>query len=423
MGWWKQVRDWLGGDGRAPQQASARTPTPAKWLAADATPFGYPVLDLISVTGQMISASENVFEAETSVSWRRKTVDDVHHDMQPAESLECQLAYAADADLPDGWLFTPTCMEEKWAIALRGERVVLFRSWTAEVKAYAEVTRERGEIHVHRLHLADDTLRVFGDDPVQTFDWILRSHALGQVVPFPCSEEGAALLEAVPLSVFSLYGNVAAYAAPRWVPPAPRQLLRTTSAVVTAVLRENPRQLTKAARAGVSLNARAPGPGFTALHVAAAKDNLELTRQLLELGADPNVLADGGRSVLTTGLVHGCSQELLALLVDHGADPLLANEDGFGPLHALAETNKPHYLNWLLSLDADLEQRTNKGHTALQIAAALGHVQALKALLFAGANPATLSADAKTARDIAIEEAKSETMQALDAWAKRRTAK
>lgn len=356
MGWWKQVRDWLGGDGRAPQQASARTPTPAKWLAADATPFGYPVLDLISVTGQMISASENVFEAETSVSWRRKTVDDVHHDMQPAESLECQLAYAADADLPDGWLFTPTCMEEKWAIALRGERVVLFRSWTAEVKASAEVTRERGEIHVHRLHLADDTLRVFGDDPVQTFDWILRSHALGQVVPFPCSEEGAALLEAVPLSVFSLYGNVAAYAAPRWVPPAPRQLLRTTSAVVTAVLRENPRQLTKAARAGVSLNARAPGPGFTAAH-------------------------------------------------------------------ALAETNKPHYLNWLLSLDADLEQRTNKGHTALQIAAALGHVQALKALLFAGANPATLSADGKTARDIAIEEAKSETMQALDAWAKRRTAK
>jgi len=50
-----------------------------------------------------------------------------------------------------------------------------------------------------------------------------------------------------------------------------------------------------------------------------------------------------------------------------------------------------------------------------QAAAALGHVEALNALLDAGANASTVSAQGATAREIAIAEGKTESVNALDA--------
>ena len=67
-------------------------------------------------------------------------------DFEPSQSFECDLRYPADSDLPDGWLFTPTNMDQKWAIAFRNGRVPLIRSWTGKVVASGKARFESGQI-------------------------------------------------------------------------------------------------------------------------------------------------------------------------------------------------------------------------------------------------------------------------------------
>ncbi|MFZ5890589.1 MAG: ankyrin repeat domain-containing protein [Myxococcota bacterium] len=418
MSWWDKLKALLADEKPNGGKSSEIMKQRAKWLDASETSFGVPVLDLISVTGGMISTSQDMSAAAMAISWSSKTVADLPRDVEPAESIACDLRYPIEPELPDGFLYTPAEMEQKYVIGYREHRILLARSWTGNVQATAETRRTGDQLIIERLHLMDDTLKVFGD-PVQTFDWILRSHALDQVLPLPVSDEAAKMLEAMPLSVFSHFGNIARCAATSWNPTPPARPLRSFSAVLTAVRCEQPEEVARLVAAGHSVNTRAPAGGYTPLHIAAGKGNLALTRQLLDLGADPNLLAERDASALVTALVHKAPLAVLELLIARGADPKLVNIDGFGALHALAEIDHTEPLRLFLSQGLHLEQRTHRGYTPLHIAAALGHIAALNALLQAGADPDAHSNDGQTARDIAISQSKNESVAALDAWQKR----
>jgi hypothetical protein len=371
------------------------------------------VLDLISITGKLISTSKDPEQAAMSTSWNVTLVADLALDIPTAESLACGLRYTADPDLPDGWLFIPSKMEQKWAIAFRGGSIYMLRSWTGEVKAAGRAARDGADLVVERIDLADDSLRAFGD-PIQTFDWMIRTHALGQIAPLPVASEGAALLESAPLSVFSVFGHVAACAATGWWPPPQDRPLRSTGDITTALRADQAARVRQLAAAGASLDARSPVLGFTALHVAAVKGSVALAKLLLELGADPNVLADDDACALITAVVHRAPLEMLDLLARHGALATTVNADGFGIVHAIAENDHAEHLPWAVAHGLDLEARTRHGHTALHIAAALGHVATLRALLAAGAERAAKDPTGKTARDIALAEDKPASVEALD---------
>jgi hypothetical protein len=407
---WKTIKGWFGKKPEVPRA----TPGPAQWIPEDKNPFGFPILDLVSITGDLISTSKSPLEAETSMSWSGRFVKDLPMDMTPVKSLSCCLRYPVDPDLQDGWLFCPSCMEEKWAIAHRAGKLLLMRSWSGNLSALADTRREGQDIVVERVQLADETFEIFGD-PVQAIDWLLRSHALGEVLPLPVCEEGAQLLESVPLMVFGPYGRRAAYAATTWAPPVPERPMRATSDLLTAVRIEDSARVAALAKASCSLDARSPVLGYTALHVAVVKGNLALCRQLLDLGADPNVLGDREASVAGTAMVHKAPLELLKLLAARGADLRRANVDGFGLLHAMAEVDHPAPLAWLLEQGLALEARTHKGLTPLHIAAGLGHEQALKALLDAGADAQAAAPSGETARDFATKEGKAAAVAILDA--------
>lgn len=410
MSWWSKIL------GKKPpeQREGPREPPRAVWVPADQSRHRVPVLDLFAVTGKLLSTTTDPGNAATAISWASRFVADLELELPSAESLACELRYLAERDLPDGWLYVPSEMEQKWAIAYRGAAIYLIRSWTADVKAAGWVRREGDEIVVERVELADDTLRMFGD-PIETFDWIVRAHALGQQVPLPVTGAAAAMLESAPLAVFSLYGHVAKCAATSWSPPPPPPL-RSTGDVVTAVREEDEARVRALVAAGASLGARSAVLGYTALHIAAVKRSVALTRLLLELGADPNVLADRNACTLIAAVVYRAPIEVLDLLAEHGA-VASPNADGFGLLHAIAETDHAEYLAWGLANGQDLEARTRHGHTPLQVAAALGHVAALRALLAAGADRAAKDPEGRTARDLAVAEGKPASVAALDAGA------
>jgi ankyrin repeat protein len=138
-----------------------------------------------------------------------------------------------------------------------------------------------------------------------------------------------------------------------------------------------------------------------------------MTQLLLELGANPNVLADRGMCVLITAVAHRAPMEMLELLAKRSA-VATPNAEGFGLLHAIAETDHAEYVAWGLARGLDLEGRTRHGHTPLHVAAALGHVAALRALLAAGADREAKDPHGRTARDIAIAENKPASVSELD---------
>ncbi|HEY6177935.1 MAG TPA: ankyrin repeat domain-containing protein [Kofleriaceae bacterium] len=413
MSWWSKLFSRKASEPSEPPEPPGRREEPrAKWLPADQNRFGVPVLDLIAVTGKLISTSTDPQRAAMAVSWTSKFVADLAPEFASAESLACELRYPAERDLPDGWLFAPSQMEQKWAIAYRDEAIYLMRSWTGVVSAVGRARRDGDEIVVERVERVDDTLSMLGDS-IEIFDWILRAHALGQQVPLPIAGDAVPMLEAEPLRAFSLFGHIATCAATSWSPPPPPRALRSTSDVVTAVRNEDEARVRALVAGGASLDARSAVAGYTALHVAAIRGSVAMTQLLLELGANPNVLADRGMCVLITAVAHRAPMEMLELLAKRSA-VATPNAEGFGLLHAIAETDHAEYLAWGLARGLDLEGRTRHGHTPLHVAAALGHVAALRALLAAGADREAKDPHGRTARDIAIAENKPASVSELD---------
>jgi len=84
--------------------------------------------------------------------------------------------------------------------------------------------------------------------------------------------------------------------------------------------------------------------GFTPLHSAVATDaaaaDLELVRRLLDAGADPNARSASGGTPLHTAAFTGDSA-VLELLIAHGGDASIKNEQGKTPADIARERGHP----------------------------------------------------------------------------------
>ena len=72
-----------------------------------------------------------------------------------------------------------------------------------------------------------------------------------------------------------------------------------------------------------------------ALHSAAAAQEREIVRMLLDNGADPNAQQERGFTALHAAAQHG-DRELAELLLERGADPTLGKDDGETPADTAA---------------------------------------------------------------------------------------
>jgi len=119
--------------------------------------------------------------------------------------------------------------------------------------------------------------------------------------------------------------------------------------------------------------------GGTPFFLAALVGDTEVMRLLLEAGADPRIAANDGTTPLiaATGLAHHENRsrvpessflEAVKFLLDHGADIKESNEDGWTALHGAALAGHQTIAQYLVDHDADLNARTKFGQTPLGIA-------------------------------------------------------
>ncbi len=112
--------------------------------------------------------------------------------------------------------------------------------------------------------------------------------------------------------------------------------------------------------------------GLTALLLAARDGQLDATRALVETGADVNQQSAGDKtSPIVLAIING-HFELAKYLIDHGADPNLANQDGLTALYATIDAQ------WAPLGGGPLPVT---GHDRI------GYLDLMKALLEHGANP------------------------------------
>jgi len=108
-------------------------------------------------------------------------------------------------------------------------------------------------------------------------------------------------------------------------------------------------------------------------------------------------------------------QEVVAALLDYGADPNLASAEvkGLPPLLLAALAGNRPAVELLLARGADIERRNPQGGTALRSAADAGHIEIVKLLLDKGAKASVRDTFGRTPLDYAREKGHVEIVKLL----------
>lgn len=125
--------------------------------------------------------------------------------------------------------------------------------------------------------------------------------------------------------------------------------------------------------------------GRTVLAQAAAHDQIEKVRWLLDQGADMNALSVDCTALMTAAACG--SLGVVGLLIDRGADPNIKNEAGWSALLHAVIADRPAIVELLITRGADPDTRDRAGRTALAHAVWNGHNRIAVLLLGHGANP------------------------------------
>jgi ankyrin repeat protein len=201
-------------------------------------------------------------------------------------------------------------------------------------------------------------------------DYLLRSHALGEVFPAPLSTPPEDLKVAA-MWCFSMFGRRApltAFAAPFRTPPL--NPLRTDSLFHIAVARGDTDAALAQLKAGVPLSLLARD-GLPALHWALASRNAGMVGWLLDHGCNVDVRSSEGATALMSAAqspAPGRFEELLARKADVNA----RDNRGFTALHRAAECGHEDVVRILLARGADRSVEA-QGYTSLALAELKGH--------------------------------------------------
>jgi len=160
---------------------------------------------------------------------------------------------------------------------------------------------------------------------------------------------------------------------------------------------------------GANINAVSKA-GSTPLVFAALKNDAKSVNLLLDAGSDANNALPDGTKVLSAAAAAKATEAVAALL-DHGADPHVTDKNGNTPLHIAAQNGTLAMAEKLIAKGSDVNARNNKTknnndspffrpisgeQTPLLLAAKYAHVDVMRALIKAGADPKAKAQDSTT---------------------------
>ncbi len=133
------------------------------------------------------------------------------------------------------------------------------------------------------------------------------------------------------------------------------------------------------------LDAYAPD-GFQPIGLAAFFGHTAIVEYLLRRGAQADAPSQNRMRVRPLhSAIANRRTEIVALLLDHGADVNSTQADDFTPLHEAAQNGLPDVTRWLLQRGAAVNARLSNGQTPLTLALAAGHDDVAEQLRRAGA--------------------------------------
>lgn len=139
------------------------------------------------------------------------------------------------------------------------------------------------------------------------------------------------------------------------------------------------------------------GTGKTLLMLAAEKNELDSTFELIRCGADVNKIATNGETVLThIAGETGNYSDIIMLLHSEHADLQKENTSGQSPLSVAAQMENVCTLSMLLHVGADPNQKEQDGILPLTYAIATSNLRMTKNLLAHGADVDLQNDDGKT---------------------------
>lgn len=132
---------------------------------------------------------------------------------------------------------------------------------------------------------------------------------------------------------------------------------------------------------GVDLNA-AGKDGDTALHVAASGGHLDVVEKLVRHGAGVNAVAERGTALMQAVF----NPAICRFLLEHGADPNLADRDGDTPLIRAVQMRKVEITEMLLAAGAKAGAVKERRDSPLHHAARSGSIEMAALLIRHGAD-------------------------------------
>jgi ankyrin repeat protein len=141
---------------------------------------------------------------------------------------------------------------------------------------------------------------------------------------------------------------------------------------------------------------------WSVLHDAAYTGSEDVIRLLVKHGADTKARYSNGWTALHPAALRGHTRAAQVLL-EYGIRIDAKDENGWTALHIAATRGDDEMIELLLDHGAELDWRTQDGKAALYLAASAGHESAVRALIHRGANIEASDNEGKTALHIAAQ--------------------
>jgi ankyrin repeat protein len=156
-------------------------------------------------------------------------------------------------------------------------------------------------------------------------------------------------------------------------------------ALIAAAEKNDLQQVAALLKQNVNPNARLDQWGDNALVHAVRHGNIDMTRVLLDAGADPDQMGKGFRP-LGIAALRG-DMRIARLLLDAGAHVDFKSNDGNTPIVAATLMHRTAVVKVLLAYKPDMTIWNREGRTALGIAVQDGELAIVKLLLDADTDP------------------------------------